>query len=174
MSISSRGSKMWVRTFLENIDDLAEELETDIDELSYHLHTKWALDEDYAIGADCGPDYTGGHYDPYFTCGPATAVSDEICSAIYGEDPNYTCSTAYADSEYAECEVGDLSGKYGALTVLDGKAADSPPGDPVAALDYQYVDRNSDSDDPEIFASVVFHNAVAGAPRVLCGRLVRD
>eukprot|EP01083_Nonionella_stella_P091911 257064_1 len=61
---------------------------------TYHIHEIWALDSTNGYGTDCGKTQTGGHYNPYNV--PA-------CSKV--KEPTYL-----------NCEVGDLSGRFGGLT----------------------------------------------------------
>jgi len=107
-------------------------------------------------------------------CGPASGVDDESCLAIGREKSaeRYSCSGAYALGEYAECEVGDLSGKDGALVVgPDGRAGggETVPSrpDPLAALNSQFVNERVPTT-PDKWASVIFHD---GSPRVLCAKI---
>ena len=107
-------------------------------------------------------------------CGPASGVDDETCLAIGREKSadRYSCSGAYALGEYAECEVGDLSGKDGALVVgPDGRAGggETVPSrpDPLAALNSQFVNERV-ATTPDKWASVIFHD---GSPRVLCAKI---
>jgi hypothetical protein len=67
--------------------------------------------------------------------------------------------------------VGDLSGKYGSLTIHDDGASKDVRDDPFPALDYHY-DGENEVLNPFKFASVVFHN-IDGGDRVLCGKLVQ-
>jgi hypothetical protein len=163
------------KSSLENIDVLATELGimTPIASLNYHLHQQWTTSgADFGIGsAGCGPAVTGGHYDPYFGCGPASAVPSMQCDAIDKPTASYQCTPElyWTNGEHDRCEVGDLSGKTGAIIIPpSGDATAATKDDPFAALVTHYVaDRVTTT--PNRFASVVFHN---GGPRVLCGKLV--
>ena len=55
------------------IDELALSLGITIENLNYHIHSFWGLqDVDYATGGTlCGSANTGGHYDPYFAVSPS-------------------------------------------------------------------------------------------------------
>jgi len=79
------------------------------------------------------------------------------------------CSGSYEEEMYNECEVGDLSGKEGALVVMeDGTAYGSPEHpDPLAALDVEFVAERG-LNPPNKWSSILFHN---GSPRVLCAKL---
>lgn len=148
--------------------------------LAYHLHTQWNYGPGTVMetGAGCGGDFTGGHYDPYYGCGPASAVTAENCMDLnkpklpptrYGDACN---PTAYANHEYAGCEVGDLSSKDGLVTVDDNfEATVESLKDPLPALDYHFESLQTSDNDSAKFASIVFHDANDGFARVLCGRL---
>jgi hypothetical protein len=85
------------------------------------------------------------------------------------------CSPAqYEAGEYDECEVGDLSGKSGPLTVdSNGNASgESAFPDPLGALNAQFVDARASAAFDK-WGSIVFHNNIAGFPRVLCGKLFK-
>jgi hypothetical protein len=157
----------WVSE-LDNINELGE----DMKDLNYHLHDQWNLNEDYST-TDC--DTTGGHYDPFLGCGPATAAKAE-CAALgrtSDESYVYSCGGAYDSKEYNRCEVGDLSGKYGAISIDSdgyGYGSISVEDDPLPAMNYHYQPALSDVSDGTEFASIVFHY---GAPRILCGKLNR-
>jgi hypothetical protein len=184
MQISADDSAMQWTTSLTNIDQLQQELGMiqPITALNYHLHQQWTTDNaDYGVGADaCNAMVTGGHYDPYFGCGPATGVPADHCAFIGKNTSTYTCSPeVYASGLYAECEVGDFSGKYGPIPVVvvngdrDGTttrsvAVNAVPFDPLPALDSHYQDDRIPSP-ADGFASIVFHD---GSPRVLCGKIM--
>jgi hypothetical protein len=141
--------------------------------LTYHLHAGWPLDEAYSTD-QCG--LTGGHYDPFFGCGPASGQQGEDgnCEALDREGSNYMCPGAYDEQEYDKCEVGDLAGKYGGLTInKNDKVRKSVKDDPFPAMYYHYYDGDASAidTDPFQFASIVFHRA--GGARVLCGKLVK-
>ena len=106
-----------------------------------------------------------------FKCGPASGNSDATCNAL-GRARNatrYACSGSYAFGDYNECEIGDLSGKEGALMVgPDGSASGGPvQPDPLAALDNEFVGERT-LNSANKWSSITFHN---GSPRVLCGKL---
>ena len=94
---------------------------------SYHIHEKWAHDDDNDKlgGTDCGSTFTGGHWDPWIACGAATGnvncESKGGCvtgSSVLSDEDDYSgydCSD-FLSNPYV-CEVGDWSGKYGAVTV---------------------------------------------------------
>jgi hypothetical protein len=176
MEISADDAFMSWTAKLQNLDQLAIALGVDVfSSLSYHLHQQWtSVDSDVGFSAiDCGPNVTGGHYDPFFGCGPATGVPSEQCIAIGKPTEAYECSVAtYRAGNYSKCEVGDLSGKYGPIPVsaATGVATVTVDADPFPAHRAHYAgDRRAATFSAETFASIVFHNN--GSPRVLCGRL---
>jgi Cu/Zn superoxide dismutase len=85
----------------------------------------------------------------------------------------YSCSAEsyFTNNQYDSCEVGDLSGKGGALTVNQAGAATSTIAfDPLAALVSHYQADRMATTAPDQFASIVFHGD--GGARVLCAKLV--
>eukprot|EP00485_Elphidium_margaritaceum_P003561 CAMPEP_0202696972 /NCGR_PEP_ID=MMETSP1385-20130828/10292_1 /ASSEMBLY_ACC=CAM_ASM_000861 /TAXON_ID=933848 /ORGANISM="Elphidium margaritaceum" /LENGTH=455 /DNA_ID=CAMNT_0049353305 /DNA_START=53 /DNA_END=1420 /DNA_ORIENTATION=- len=105
--------------------------------LQYHVHDKWTHGEtlDSVFPADrilseCGPTYTGGHYDPWYACGPSSgnaecnSTGSEGCitpSTIYGQtsslEEGYICTPQNYSEVVYNCEIGDWSGKYGLLQI---------------------------------------------------------
>lgn len=153
----------------------------------YHLHSGFLgdLPKGKTVGvkktADaCGASFTYGHYDPFSACGGAsTAKSAPPLGTGCSPDTDNYCTNKSDDVLEAgqsddACEVGDLSGRFGALpggtafTVT--KTGVSCPG----CYD-DYVGSASSSSDVndgatyKTWGSIVFHN---GSPRVLCGDLV--
>jgi hypothetical protein len=112
---------------------------------------------------------------PTLSYGPASEQPREDSLAIGRERSSirYACSGAYDKKEYDKCEVGDLSDKYGSLTVHpDGTLSKYVKDDHLPALDYQHNDKNEDPD-PFKFASIVFHYVNDASIRVLCGKLAK-
>jgi len=70
---------------------------------------------------------------------------------------------------YDECEVGDLSGKEGALIVGPDYTAGSTPDypDPLAAQNTHFVAERTTSP-PNKWSSILFHD---GSPRALCAKI---
>jgi hypothetical protein len=177
MEITADGSAMNWQTTLTKMANLATAIgaSTPITSLKYHLHTQWtAANADLGVGGtECGGAITGGHYDPFYACGPASAVPPDQCTTIGRPTASYSCSPAsyFTNNQYDSCEVGDLSGKGGALTVnAAGAATGAIAFDPSAALVSHYqVDRVATTA-PNRFASIVFHGD--GGARVLCAKLV--
>lgn len=78
----------------------------------YHIHTKWTnTTSNSAAGSTlCGPTVAGPHYDPNLACGYSSAS----CTALGRTPASYNCTKqAYNAGNYAQCQVGDLSGKFG-------------------------------------------------------------
>ena len=175
LQVTDQGTMSWVSD-LANLSHLPYFQEptnlpaTGVPDLGYHLHNKWVqgLGSKYEdTEGGCALVHTGGHYDPYFGCGGASAQPAPTCAVVHGLGYQYNCS--YADSCYSTCEVGDLSGKYGNLDVdYYGGAHSVVEHDPFPALTCHY-DETGLADDPSKFASVVFH--APGGNRVLCGKL---
>jgi hypothetical protein len=173
LEISGDERSMSWKSTLKNIDMLETTLVgVEIVSLNYHLHQQWTTpDADFGIGTACAPAVTGLHYDPFFGCGPASAVPAATCDAMGKPVASYACTPAvYANGEYSKCEVGDLSAKYGPMRVLDeGDASVSVGLDPYPALKAHYEAERTRAVSAEQFASIVFHN---GSTRVLCGKLM--
>mmetsp|Transcript_18617 Transcript_18617/g.22867 ORF Transcript_18617/g.22867 Transcript_18617/m.22867 type:complete len:438 (+) Transcript_18617:108-1421(+) len=126
--------------------------------LKYHLHTEWD-------GASCSA--TLGHFDPTFKCGPA---SNNANSATCQNAPTYSCT----ENTPQNCEIGDISGKFGNLVGVYDAISDSTQflgkfgGDFNTIKPDQY---GTSSSDGSKFASIVFHRSSDGS-RVACGELV--
>jgi len=71
--------------------------------------------------SDCGPNKTGGHYDPTFACGGASQNQGNGICGILG-DRDYECSTT---AQY-NCEIGDQSGKMGKINAIELLEAGEP------------------------------------------------
>jgi hypothetical protein len=146
-------------------------LETNLTGLGWHIHEKWghvAGFESGFGGEQCSAKWTGGHYDPTYACGPFSEYMGTKCnngthgcvgpsSASMDENiATYTCnptSAGYIEQPF-QCEVGDLSGKFGTHSMGAVATHDDPymPG----------ADRLANR-------SIVFHCA---AGRIFCGKLV--
>mmetsp|Transcript_12954 Transcript_12954/g.38552 ORF Transcript_12954/g.38552 Transcript_12954/m.38552 type:complete len:200 (+) Transcript_12954:78-677(+) len=98
------------------------------DAFAWHVHEKWGHeDATEAYGADCGPDFTGGHYDPTFGCGAASGnQGNGLCAAVGRGKPddNQVCDVA---ADVSTCELGDLSGKMAKVMPKAGKQAFDDP-----------------------------------------------
>lgn len=145
--------------------------------LTYHAHSFWTNStSDSGANAFCGASYTGGHYDPSLACSGSSEDIKANCVAlgrtadkgyVYANQCN---SAAYAAGNQALCEVGDFSGKFGALkpTVGGGLVFQGFVRDEVApfAANYKAADAVA-----KPWSSVVFH-CKDDASRILCGNLV--
>lgn len=87
--------------------------------LTYHIHQSWnSATSDSSVGStSCGASNTGGHYDPYWGCSSASQYSSSFClnsSRVSSLGYTYTCnSSIFSSGQYSNCEVGDISGKFG-------------------------------------------------------------
>merc|ERR1712241_374119 len=90
--------------------------------LKWHVHNSWTHGDtdDRLGGTDCGATYTGGHYDPWNACGPASGSAYCDKSDDLSGDMTASCVPAsdyspnFAEEPFS-AEVGDWSGKYGVL-----------------------------------------------------------
>ena len=133
----------------------------------YHIHTSWTNSAKNSAATSLECKATGLHYDPYLACG----YPSSNCSALNRESPKgYTCTPSiYSSGQYAKCQVGDTSGKFGNAFATSGlkfqqlgPLYDYHP--PVAANYLVGTSRTS------TFASVVFHCPGTNA-RLLCAKL---
>ena len=155
--------------------------------IGYHIHNEWSNPKSSIglNGEECALDIAGNHYDPYFACGPASAartLSDgqpDFCFNLNRPREDYICRPDVYNGgstfgQLDQCEVGDLSGKYGAIPINKGEATDSIQDDPLPALASQFVDntnpkRRSSFDE---WSSIVFHRGSDGS-RFLCAQLTQ-
>lgn len=128
--------------------------------MPWHVHALWNSASDVGVGGTaCGSAIAGGHYDPTLQCTSASQFAGGDCAALGRSSATYNCTPALFSAGYfGQCEVGDLSGKFGTITTttVDGFWTDVRP--PCA------VDFGSQ------WQSLVFH--CGGSPRVLCGRMI--
>ena len=163
---------------LKKADDLFDQGEV----RKYHLHSGFVGgDAGFAFGAktgaaECGGDFTLGHYDPFSACGGAsTANSDPpvgtSCTPdtddLFGYCTDKSDDVLEDGQDEGACEVGDLNGRFGALPnastfTLAVYGVDCPD----CYNDYVGVEGTPSH---KTWGSIVFHN---GAPRVLCGDLI--
>lgn len=146
---------------LEHLDDI---IDNSGDTLGYHLHTTW-INAASSSRTECGANFTGGHYDPTFKCGPASEAKDAPqCLSANAYDCSHTSPN--------KCERGDLSGKYGALVVEnDFTATKTESRDLQGATTQDFVEDNA-TRDPMVWSSIVFHDLAKEGERVLCCQIV--
>jgi len=85
----------------------------------WHIHTVWKNTATSGFLSQCSLEAAGNHYDPLFSCGPASEhVKEDACKSL---TPLYNCTSARYKVDPDVCEKGDLSGKMGAMKALDGK-----------------------------------------------------
>jgi hypothetical protein len=113
----------------------------------------------------CGPKVTAIHYDPNLAC---SYVAD-ACTSLGRTPASYNCTPAvYSAGLYSQCEVGDLSGKFGTVKPVNGIMQQLTP-----LMDYQppyaanYLVGTALS---KFFSSVVFH-CPSGGTRLICAKL---
>ena len=131
----------------------------------YHLHTHWPIAKNSAATSfECGK--TGLHYDPYLACGYASPN----CTAL-GRVNGYTCTPSIFNSgQYAKCQVGDLSGKFGDVMATAGPKFQqlTPLYDNLPPVAANHLSGGNSR--TSMFSSVVFHCPV-GKFRLVCAKL---
>lgn len=117
----------------------ADEAAAPTDGHKWHVHQEPVRDSGASA---CDVASTGGHYNP-----------NDVDLAVY------SCDGSSFNAAIGTCEVGDLSGKHGALS-LDGSKA-------------FYTDMNLPLSGPNsvLYRSIVLHQAELGGPRIACGTL---
>ncbi|CAB9517088.1 DNA helicase [Seminavis robusta] len=160
--IKLQNGRMSLELDLDNLDDVVDSVG---DTLGYHLHTTW-VNAAHSSLTECGADFTGGHYDPTYKCGPASEAKDDSqCT-----NANYECNTNHP----YKCERGDLSGKYGALVVQnDWTATLTITGDKQGATMQDFVADNTVRD-AGVWSSLVFHDLNKEGERVLCCKILME
>ena len=166
--------------FKVNLNDFVSHNNCDItDGLTYHIHSYW--NDNYsssAVGPDCGAEYTGGHYDPFLACGPATSNTDECGALARTKDDNYEylCNPeSHSRGEYQKCEVGDLSGKFGKVVPISPYnliyefESEDVFGPVKANFDVNEYDGITKS-----WASAVFHCSADGGSRQFCAKFEQN
>lgn len=144
--------------------------DVNVTQYNYHLHVGWK------DGADCGDSTTGGHYDPTRACGSA---SDALCLtggqrqpglAYKADSPDYAKCTTNQD----KCEVGDLSGRSGKVSV--GGTTLTSFYFPAFKDDFEEdnaIDSTRLTREPAIWSSLVMHCDASGCgARVGCAKYV--
>ena len=144
--------------------------------LKYHIHSDWTNMTSTSSGGptQCGASITGGHYDPTYACSSVSQYISSTCATLQRTSSlgyTYTCnSTLYNTGDYSECEVGDLSGKFGLSIGTMGSTMFSATGvmdnTPPYIANYRNNLKNADG-----WSSVVFH---CGSTRLVCAELTTD
>jgi len=152
--------------------------------LKYQIKTYWNDNSSTsAYGARCGNYYTGGTYDPGFACSEYSQYASTDCvdlNRTTAQGYTYECTTtAYGEGEYALCEKGDLSSKFGIAMPLsdDSTYFVSTTGPFVSSLDdydppYPGNWKNPDEDSLS-WSSVVF-SCNDNAERLFCADLTKS
>jgi hypothetical protein len=166
--------------------------------LLWHIHTDWnkagGSSSKSGVDAACSQSNTGNHYDPLLACGPAsqgqifpTTGGGSFCSKLGRTSTSppwvYPCDKAtYQAGQYSNCEVGDLSGKFGNIVPVDGqsKAVNSDVFiDPNSPFNYNYGAGGSSAtgtgsmDLSLPWNSIVFHKS-SDKSRFFCALLLKD
>lgn len=84
----------------------------------YHIHTSWnnATSTSAAGPALCGSSVCGPHYDPNLACGYKSSACNAL-ALVRSQGSAYNCTPGnHNQGQYALCQVGDLSGKFGIAT----------------------------------------------------------
>lgn len=139
--------------------------------VNYHIHTDWASSDDSSV-TQCGDSDTGGHYDPNYACGSASQYYTTTCASM-GRVPasgyTYGCNKdTFQSGDFAVCEVGDLSGKFGYFSANSNKLMTSGfLQDPQAPYAVNY---NNDAGASEKWLSIVFHCVDDSNARFMCAK----
>ena len=146
--------------------------------ISFHIHSFWNNGTSTSAAHQyCSASITGGHYDPNLACGKASQAASTLCPLIGRTPSMYSCNPIlYNTGEFAQCEVGDLSGKFGV-------AFGTGPGGMTFSFNYpQLASAPIDYTPPYVYnfnkadsisnqwASIVFHCAADGS-RQICSKL---
>mmetsp|Transcript_3297 Transcript_3297/g.2934 ORF Transcript_3297/g.2934 Transcript_3297/m.2934 type:complete len:295 (-) Transcript_3297:33-917(-) len=145
--------------------------------LKYHIHSYWTNPNTTSSAGStyCGAPYTGGHYDPTFACSTSSQNYTTACTTL-GRIPSdgytYTCTPEiYSDGDYASCELGDLSGKFGIVYPTEGTVQFST-SDPLVDTNPPYeVSYETNVKNSLKWSSIVFHCGTSAAPRLVCAEL---
>lgn len=138
--------------------------------LKYHIHQSWTNTSD-SSSFTSGCSQAAGHYDPFLGCSSNSQyVSTECVELSRTSSLGYTYScnpTLYNNGNYSNCEVGDLSGKFGILndtgTSMFYSTGVLTDFYPALISNYKYNMKNS-----EMWSSMVFHCGTSAAPRLVC------
>jgi len=138
--------------------------------LAYRLHSYWVSTQQSAAAQLCTHTFTGGTYDPFYACSPSSSNINTACTLMkmsYAKGYIYYCNaTTFSTGQYTNCELGDISGKFGQVysTQGDGVFTGGPFADyfPPQVSDYRSGD--------ELWASIVFHCGYGNQP-IACASL---
>jgi hypothetical protein len=135
------------------------------------ISNSWNNINGSASGSSCGISSLGYPYDPNLAC-VSSSVS-KYCSILNKNRTSYACTPAeYQAGQYANCAVGDLTGKFGVLmapnfpgTSVSTLQFVAPPG---VLRDFQppYVaDYMKNGLITPMWSSIVFYSAVDLSPQ---------
>jgi hypothetical protein len=143
--------------------------------LGYHLHAEWIGANVTATGAGC--TMAENHYDPYLACGANSQgrfAGDTTCTSARGASYVYNCTPDLYKAGYlSNCEIGDLSGKYGKVFAKPGTKifARADRNDPVPPLTVDFDKKNTVGTK---WNSIVFHCAVPNTSRIVCAKMAKQ
>ena len=138
--------------------------------LKYHIHSYWT-NTTASNTASCAASNTGGHFDPYFACGTSSQyqTSPILCPSLNRTASlgfTYPCTASNFAAGNLQCEVGDLSGKFGAVrntttaTLFESSSLSSPVlSDPLgpSITTYGYGQPQTTTAYTNMWNSIVFH-----------------
>ena len=116
MNIVNPGkAQYWYKIDLRRI--VSKNLTCDVSKgLYYRLSANWTRTTNSALGPfACGNSVTGSPYDPNLAC--SAGRDNPQCVALRRTPPDlyfYSCNPNTYLNQYGSCDVGDLSGKFGA------------------------------------------------------------
>ena len=133
----------------------------------YHIHTAWTntTNKSAAGGALCAQ--AAGHYDPNLACG---YTSTECTQLGRQSAAAYNCTPAvYSAGQYSQCQIGDLSGKFGKTYGTNNVFTQSAtiPYDVQPPYPANFLAANAIS---TAWSSVVFH--CSDNTRLVCAKLL--
>jgi len=164
--------------------------------LTYHIHSYWNNIATNSAGLSvCGTSTSGAgnHYDPHLACGPSSQAQTQSQATFYSPSTflasplcptlgrtsalgyAYACNSAnYNAGLYDQCELGDLSGKFGKLYPMKGSSIikrTSVDFTPPYAMNYLETSKLA-----ETWASIVVHCGqtypVANTARIVCAKFL--
>jgi hypothetical protein len=142
--------------------------------VAYHIHTNLVNDSTKTPARSCSN--AGYHYDPNLACGKDSAARETYCPALnrtHDQGYNYTCSSGLQVSTYllpnGQCEVGDLSGKFGKIVFGADRVARSVANLTDALPPYVMNFRLPTPNFSAPWVSIVFHCGDPDATKIACG-----